>query len=149
MVPTMKCPRDGAELTARIYEADVEIDECPTCEGMFLDNGELEAIQRAMDAKQVEVDSVDTVSEGLDSARNEALGRVPCPRCGAEMTSRRYGFGSQVMIDVCPQGCGLWLDGGELQQLEAFYERSNREGTDDLPLTWRLYASIRELFARK
>lgn len=143
----MKCPRDGGELLPENYEGDVEIDVCAKCGGLFLDDGELEAIQRIVERDHAKLlaDPVDSVTEGLASASNEALGPVRCPKCGVEMTGRRYGLGSQVHIDVCPDGCGLWLDAGELQALEAFYERSQ----EDVPLTWRLWAAVRGALVRK
>lgn len=42
-VGAMVCPRDGAELTQRAdaKQTHVQIDECPSCKGLFLDAGEL------------------------------------------------------------------------------------------------------------
>ena len=119
----MRCPRDGAELSARIYEADVEIDECPTCRGTFLDHGELERIQAAIekDHRKELAQPVDTMSEEFAAEREEALPLIDCPRCGVRMERRRYGLGSQTVIDACPDGHGLWLDRGELEALERFY----------------------------
>ncbi|HXC50860.1 MAG TPA: zf-TFIIB domain-containing protein [Candidatus Limnocylindrales bacterium] len=39
------CPRDGDSLVTRI-EHKVSVDVCPTCHGIWLDNGELETILR-------------------------------------------------------------------------------------------------------
>jgi len=38
-----KCPRDGTALLAREYH-HVTIDQCPTCDGIWLDKGELEIL---------------------------------------------------------------------------------------------------------
>jgi len=38
-----KCPRDGAALVAKEYH-HVTIDRCPTCDGIWLDKGELEIL---------------------------------------------------------------------------------------------------------
>lgn len=40
------CPRDGAILTL-VKEGSVMIDVCPTCNGIWLDKGELEALLKA------------------------------------------------------------------------------------------------------
>lgn len=40
-----KCPRDGAALIAK-ESGTVTIDQCPTCEGIWLDKGELEILAR-------------------------------------------------------------------------------------------------------
>jgi Zn-finger nucleic acid-binding protein len=139
----MRCPRDGAELTARIYEANIEIDECPTCKGTFLDQGELESIQAAVE-KDHSTDlaaPVDSVRAEMAAEREEALPLVDCPKCGASMERRRYGLGSQTVIDACPEGHGLWLDRGELEELEQFYERS--QGEMKIPLMWRIWAAVK------
>lgn len=39
----IKCPRDGAELDERMFES-VRVDVCPTCQGIWLDPGELEQL---------------------------------------------------------------------------------------------------------
>jgi len=139
----MRCPRDGAELTARIYEANIEIDECPTCKGTFLDQGELESIQAAVekDHKGEIGCAVDSVRAEMAAEREEALPLVDCPKCGESMERRRYGLGSQTVIDACPQGHGLWLDRGELEELEQFYERSQEEMK--IPLMWRIWAAVK------
>jgi Zn-finger nucleic acid-binding protein len=139
----MRCPRDGAELSARIYEADIEIDECPTCKGTFLDQGELEAIQAAVekDHRGEVAAPVDSVRAEMAAAREEALPLVDCPKCGTSMERRRYGLGSQTVIDACPEGHGLWLDRGELEDLERFYERSQEELK--IPLMWRVWAAVK------
>lgn len=38
-----KCPRDGATLVARV-SSHVTIDQCPQCDGIWLDKGELEIL---------------------------------------------------------------------------------------------------------
>ncbi len=90
---------------------------------------------------------VDSVREEHEAEREEAQPLVSCLKCGAQMERRRYGLGSQTVIDVCPQGHGLWLDGGELEQLEQFYERS--QGEMHIPLTWRLWAAVKGRLAAR
>lgn len=138
----MKCPRDGAALQAKRYEANIEIDECRECQGTWLDKGELESIQKTIDRdyKSELGKQVDTVSEGIEAAKQENRGPAACPKCGTPMDVRPYGMGSQIAIDVCPEDCGVWLDKGELAALEKFFERSQGETT--IPLHWRLWASI-------
>lgn len=141
---TMRCPRESSELKTRTYESNIEVDECPACAGVFLEAGELEAIQQTIeqDHRRALSETVDTVTEGFAAARNEVLAPVDCPKCGRRMERRRYGLGSQTVIDECAEGCGgVWLDGGELEQLEQFFERSNQEVS--IPFTWRLWAAVR------
>jgi Zn-finger nucleic acid-binding protein len=37
-----------------------------------------------------------------------------CPKCGTMMRERERG---DVIMDVCPDGHGIWLDGDELERL--------------------------------
>jgi len=39
----MRCPKCGAQLVS-IQHHDVTVEECPACQGMWLDRGELEAL---------------------------------------------------------------------------------------------------------
>jgi Zn-finger nucleic acid-binding protein len=124
------------------YEANIEVDACPSCKGMFLDKGELEQIQEATehDYSKVLGDKPDTIAEMHAAANQEFAGPATCPKCGTEMDMRPYGFGSQILIDVCPSDCGIWLDTGEIQALEKFFERSHAEA--QIPVTWRIWASL-------
>jgi Zn-finger nucleic acid-binding protein len=42
------------------------------------------------------------------------------------MFAKEYAYCSQIIIDVCPEGCGVWLDEGEIQELEKFFERTRK-----------------------
>ena len=145
----MKCPRDGTELAARTYEKNIEVDECPLCGGTWLDAGELEAIQRTIerDYRNALDAPVDSVAEGLESMRQHQLGPIACLKCSAEMDVRPYGQGSQVVVDACPAGCGMWLDQGEIAALEKLFERSQQE--NEIPLRWRMWASLRRVLRRR
>jgi Zn-finger nucleic acid-binding protein len=145
----MDCPRDGTKLEAKVYEANIEVDSCGTCQGMFLDKGELEQIQKAAEhdySKALKKD-FDPMHETFAAANQELAGTVKCPKCGAEMDMRPYGYGSQVLIDVCPEDCGIWLDAGEIQALEQFFERS--QASVSIPITWRIWATLLGTFKRK
>ena len=55
-----------------------------------------------------------------------------CPKCGNPMRERERDIGEGttreiVVIDVCPNCGGIWLDKGELEKLTAF-ERSYDSG---------------------
>ena len=145
----MKCPRDGTALAAKVYEAKIEVDECAQCHGTWLDEGELQAIQSTVerDYRSELGKPSDSVSEAIDAARQKNRGVIACPKCNAEMDVRAYGMGSQVVIDVCPEGHGMWLDAGELSTLEKFFEQNQAD--NPIPLHWRMWASVVGVFHRK
>jgi len=144
----MKCPRDGSALETKIYEAKIEIDACGRCGGMWLDKGELEAIQetRERDYRQTLGNVSDTVKRSINEVAQMETAPIRCLKCNSEMETREYGYCSQIIIDTCPEGCGLWLDAGEIQALEKFFERSQEEAAEAIPLRYRLWASLHELF---
>jgi len=117
------CPVDDFTLRPVTYEG-VTIDVCPHCAGVWLDAGELETIQdaQASDFRGVPTGALDSVSaaQGMAHARSE--NPRSCVVCNAGLEKREYGFASQVMIDECPNGHGMWLDKDELARLEMFYE---------------------------
>jgi len=125
----MNCPRDGAKLFPVRYEGDVFVDECVKCKGTFLNRGELGKIEEehAETFKDALLRMPDLVAQAYELARHKEEGELKCPKCGAEMETREYAYCSQVMINKCVECGGIWLDRGEVQALEIFYERE-REG---------------------
>ncbi|WP_409432109.1 zf-TFIIB domain-containing protein [Litorimonas sp. RW-G-Af-16] len=118
------CPVDDFTLATETYEG-VTIDKCPHCQGVWLDAGELEAIQ-----ERVEVDHSaalarpeNTIAGAYAVAKAKSEGSLSCVTCNTGLVKREYGFASQIVIDNCPKGHGIWLDAGELQKLEQFFER--------------------------
>ncbi|NND98443.1 MAG: zf-TFIIB domain-containing protein [Pirellulaceae bacterium] len=141
----MKCPVDGSELAKETYEASTEIEKCLTCGGVWLDEKELERIQDS-----TERDYTDEVKEFpnlVDRAYAMALAQskppVTCSVCNSVMERREHGGCSQILIDVCPQCRGVWLDHGELTALEVFFERAGLESEE---IRTGFFASLKQLF---
>jgi Zn-finger nucleic acid-binding protein len=147
----MECPRDGSELHTGQREGNVEIDECGVCRGMWLDKGELEALQRASAQRHLHIDDPgsDSVGRSINEVAQLTTKDAKCPRCGAKMTPRDYGFGSQIVIDTCPADCGVWLDVGEIERLQAFYEQSGTDAGAVLPVGFWLREKLYKLFGSK
>jgi Zn-finger nucleic acid-binding protein len=141
----MKCPVDQTQLTKRNYEAEVEIDECPTCQGVWLDSGELEVIQKTVEHDYSEAlkDIPNTVVASYQQARGEADRKLKCPNCTGIMHEKEHGYCSQIMVDVCLECSGIWLDRGEIQALEIFYERSKPK---EMTLKQAIIAGWQNLF---
>lgn len=128
----MKCPIDSTELTEIEYERTVKVDQCNSCQGMWLEQWELKAIQ-ANKGKNYQED-IQELPNLVDKAYMQALEKsrplLTCPRClesgnTLEMERREHGYCSQIMVDICPECQGMWLDKGEVQALEIFFERSH------------------------
>jgi Zn-finger nucleic acid-binding protein len=147
----MECPRDHSTLKTETYEGKVEVDKCPACRGVWLDAGELEAIQNASDSRHLHLNDApgDSVERSINEVAQLGTKGAKCPHCSALMVPRDYGFGSQVVIDACPSGCGVWLDVGEIEALEAFYEQSHADVGAVLPPTFWLREKFYALFGKK
>ncbi len=118
-----KCPVDDFTLKTETYEG-VTIDSCPHCGGIWLDAGELEAVQNAQDSdfRTVTTSALDQVRAAEDMGKAAQEGPRHCVECQTELVKKEYAYTSQVMIDQCPNGHGLWLDQGEMSRLEMFFE---------------------------
>lgn len=127
----MKCPRDEQELKPATYEGHITVHTCSLCGGMWLDKGELEEIEEIIGHDyRAELSRIpDFIGNAFEMARQLNSRNIPCPACGAITESTEYAYCSQVVIDRCPECGGVWLDKGELEAIEIFYERSRKESS--------------------
>jgi uncharacterized protein len=141
----MKCPLDHTELQSKRYEDNIKVGACPSCGGMWLDKGELEVIQETQERDYSEELSrmPDLGYQAYELAQQKTGRILQCPYCSTEMEAREYARCSQVMIDACPKCQGIWLDKGEIEALEIFFERSRLEAGS---LREKFFASLRTLF---
>jgi hypothetical protein len=93
--------------------AEVEIDHCIECGGIWLDGGELEILIGDKDKARRTIDAL-----VLAPRSEERLYR--CPLCDKKMEKVVVGSTPPTqVIDRCPRGEGLWFDRGELKQILA------------------------------
>jgi len=104
------CPRCWVE-TDRTKRRGVIIDVCAKCEGIWLDTNEL---KKLISAKALEVHLT-------KYAEKKATSKLVCPRCGGLMDLE---YADKVEVDVCLSCKGIWLDKGELTDLE---KKKNRD----------------------
>jgi Zn-finger nucleic acid-binding protein len=106
----MDCPAcKSAMITLEL--ADVEIDHCLQCGGIWLDSGELELL----------VDDPQRAKRLLDSLPEDPSAAGPtrrCPICDGKMSRVIVGRAQPpLLIDKCRRSDGLWFDRGELQSV--------------------------------
>lgn len=108
----MDCPVcHNAMVTLEL--AEIEMDYCLACGGIWLDRGELEALIGNSDRAYEVIRSL--VPTPLSHDRRRA-----CPLCDKKMDKVALGpFRPEVVIDRCPSGEGLWLERGKLRQILA------------------------------
>ena len=98
----MKCPRCAIQLIPEDF-AEVRVDRCKECRGMWLDPSELDQLE----------DTVFDKDELKGSVMYRSFqGTLPCPNCGQTMHSFHY-RAYDLELDFCSQEEGIWLDGGE------------------------------------
>src|SRR5262249_28021985 len=89
------------------------------------DKGELERIQETVERDYAkELSDLPAPPSASEVARQKALPAIDCPHCGRTLDRKEYASGSQILIDVCPQCEGMWLDQGEIEALEQLFERA-------------------------
>lgn len=117
----MDCPAcSDAMITLEL--ADVEIDHCVACGGIWLDAGELELL---MDDRRRAKGLLNSLREDR-TATEEAR---KCPICDKKMAKIVVGDETPVLlIDKCRRGDGLWFDRGELEGIleRAKLDENNR-----------------------
>jgi Zn-finger nucleic acid-binding protein len=138
---------DGSELAKQEYEANIEVEKCPQCGGIWLDHRELERIQVSGEHDyRREINRFPSIVEqAYAMALAKSKPPTPCPRCSQDMERREHAGCSQVLVDVCPKCRGVWLDEGELRALEVFFERAAIETAD---MRSGFFASLTDFFNR-
>ena len=115
----MKCPACGGFLSTKKYETE-QIDQCNRCQGVWLDWGEVVNIIKSRDEKiSHKVKTKVLALKGQDHRNNT---EIKCPKCSKTMDTFEYAFNSGVIVDKCPDKHGLWLDGRELEKIQAIFE---------------------------
>ena len=106
----MDCPVcKNAMITLEL--AEVEIDHCIDCGGIWLDAGELELLLAEPQHVRELFESFIPASSSAENPRN-------CPICLKKMQKIIVGQSEPVLlIDKCAKGDGLWFDNGELQDI--------------------------------
>ena len=111
------CPKYCGVALHKIKVKDVQVDQCPKCEGVWFD-GKGEELYKTIRTRP------DELAEQLKKSWHEdphphmsrKHHKYNCPRCGLEL--KTYWFGAKdvgtFLVDGCKQGCGVWLDDGEL-----------------------------------
>jgi len=91
--------------------AEVEIDYCTSCGGIWLDAGELELLMGSSEKAKQLLDFFKIEPDCTEKPRK-------CPICLKKMQKISVGLSAEpVLIDKCPKAEGLWFDRGELQKI--------------------------------
>ena len=114
------CPRCKITLRKDKFRAldpeqkphDVIIDKCPHCAGIWLKKGQLEQAESVRRIHAIEFKKLPTESEQYD--------QLFCPNydCDNSMMKVKNTRDQAVIMDVCSNCEGVWLDGGEFDAIQ-------------------------------
>jgi len=109
----MICPVCNKDMIVVEYN-NIELDYCNDCHGVWFDSTELELLLQSMslDSQNLLLDNILKSPEAMTQEKKRK-----CPICGHKMKKTTIGEHPGVLVDICPQGHGLWFDGGEVAQL--------------------------------
>ena len=129
----MKCPIDGATLETITYEG-IRIERCPECGGIWLDADELGHIVEAREKRftQGERDALAQAKPVFGVPVDELDRELVSPKSGTKLKPVNYGGDSGIIINVCPNGEGIWLDACELESIQALVEGWEQKLPEDL-----------------
>ena len=109
----MICPVCRSDMIVVEYN-NIELDHCNDCHGVWFDSTELELLLKCMNIESQNM----LLEDILKSAEAESSEKKrKCLICSKKMKKTHIGERPGVLVDFCPQGHGLWFDGGELSQL--------------------------------
>ena len=108
----MDCPAcKNAMITLEL--AEVEVDYCTGCKGVWLDAGELEMLLGNDGKAKMLISSFSKDTSGSEKPKQ-------CPICDKKMEKIIVGQEKPtLLIDRCSKSDGLWFDNGELNNIIA------------------------------
>ena len=122
----MDCPRCRLMLAEAEYEGE-HVHFCGTCWGYWLTRGQLDQITSAVEYRFAtqEAKAVEGAfsKHGDVNRQGSEADTIGCPACGAAMARKSYTPRCPVQIDECVDH-GIWLDTGEIKDLQVFIEGS-------------------------
>jgi uncharacterized protein len=107
MIPV--CPKCHVNLIVLRFQ-EVEVDLCQKCQGIWLDDGELQSL-----TNQQTGDLQNPLLQ-FKNAEGSPTRNSLCPRCDSPM-DEIHSREMKLTLERCASGHGLWFDSNELQQL--------------------------------
>ena len=108
----MNCPVCKEPLVVLELE-QVEVDYCTSCDGVWLDAGELELL---LDTDEERTRLISLFKEA-ETVKEKSY---DCPVCGKQMKKFEIGERGRVIVDKCKKNHGIWFDKGELKKVVEF-----------------------------
>ena len=106
----MRCPKCRSDMK-QINVDDTIVDRCTTCNGIWFDEGEVEALSNKETAAAIDTGTTDTgkLHNTIDDYR--------CPRCGGQMEKKVDPQQQHIWYETCNDCKGSFFDAGEFRDL--------------------------------
>ena len=114
---TAGCPRcegtmDANSLDAQTHEAQIEVQRCSDCGGIFCNSETFELL--------LSTDGAEALDTGAGNARGERSEVLSCIVCDEVMANYRFPEQPHIQIDRCVSCLSVFLDGGELSDMRRY-----------------------------
>ncbi|HKO14796.1 MAG TPA: zf-TFIIB domain-containing protein [Gemmatimonadaceae bacterium] len=129
-----RCPRGCGDMK-REKLGETTLDECPECNGVWLDPDTFEHLCAQKEDTAPALFEANTAGPARDGAPDtahvparsrETVHYVPCPICSKIMNRTNFGRISGVIIDTCKPH-GVWFDADELRRVIEFVRGGGME----------------------
>lgn len=121
------CPECQIHLD-QIQFHGVVLDECSGCGGVWFDDGELKRCQAGSTSSLVELE--DTIAPAVLWHQQDHT-RL-CPDCNIRLTTYKYQYTSDILLDECTGCYGIWVQDGELKKIAEFAKEEDAPIDDDV-----------------
>jgi Zn-finger nucleic acid-binding protein len=122
----LKCPRDGEPLREETYAENLQVDVCPTCQGMWLNRGELTRLRESFGVADAGV-MRDVPADSTGNGRPQVAHDLISPAAGCPLVPKEYGLCPGLVVYACPKSGGVWIDGPTVTALEEFFATARDE----------------------
>lgn len=102
----MQCPKCAAAMENVRY-ADIEVDRCTRCKGLWFDMLEHEDLKRISGSE-----SIDTGSAG-EGMQHNSMDRISCPVCNVPLIRMVVAAQPHIAYEACTVCYGVYFDAGE------------------------------------
>jgi Zn-finger nucleic acid-binding protein len=106
-----------------LHGAGVQLDACGCCGGVFLDHGEMQALERFHRERGEGTGDRAALAfqQSYRRARAPEQAEAKCPRCGDDLFERDWSMTYKVGIEVCIGCRGVWVTSDALDTLEKLF----------------------------
>ena len=106
------CPKCRAPME-KVEFARVSVDRCPSCDGLWFDQGEAVKLKGLTGSETLDVGTNRDVK-----SRDVPVQKMHCPRCDGPMTTVQDAEQPHIEYEMCQQGHGTFFDAGEFRDFK-------------------------------